>query len=335
MSGKAGPGAFAAIVATLALLAPAAGAAIVLDGAKGQPIDTTQAGAETRFRLHVDFKGDEADDLKDLTTQLPQGITPNADNPSCPTTTFQNGTCPDNTQIANTTVRLTVYLPPLGIPENQAVPGRVFQLAPEAGLPKLGILLEPNPPADEARQIAEVRINQELNVLENTVRNFPTKASLSNGAVQPEIRIRSLDIVLFKSFIKNPASCQTVRTTFIGNSYGAPGTESSASDTYTPTGCGPGRVARCAGRKVTESGTGKSQTITGTPRRDVIDGRGGRDVIRGLGGNDVLCGGPGPDRLIGGKGKDQLFGQAGKDTLLGGPGRDRLAGGAGNDTQSQ
>jgi hypothetical protein len=323
------------MVLSALVIAPAAVAAIVLSGAKGQPLDTTQAGAETRFHLHIDVKGDETDDLKDLTTQLPRGITPNADNPTCPTQTFQNGTCPPPSQVATTTVRLTVYLPPLGIPENQAVQGRVFQLPPEGGLPKLGILLEPNPPADEARQIAEVRINQELDVLENTVRNFPTKASLSGGAVQPEIRIRSLDIVLFKTFIKNSTACDTVRTTFIGNSYAAPDATSSSSDSYTPTGCGPGRVARCSGRRVTESGTGKSETIKGTPRRDVIDGRGGRDVIRGLGGNDVLCGGPGPDRLLGGRGKDLLLGQGNKDVLLGGPGTDALRGGPGKDVQRQ
>ena len=102
---------------------------------------------------------------------------------------------------------------------------------------------------------------------------------------------------------------------------GEPGT-----GTATPT-----RDARCAGVKVTRSGTARRDVIRGTSKRDVIAGLGGNDLIFGLGGNDLICGGAGNDTISGGGGRDRLYGQAGNDTLRGGAAADTLDGGLGND----
>ena len=90
--------------------------------------------------------------------------------------------------------------------------------------------------------------------------------------------------------------------------------------------------ARCAGRRVTLTGTRRRDRLTGTARADVILGLGGRDTIRGLGGSDIVCGGRGKDLLDGGRGRDILLGQAGKDKLRGGAAKDICKGGKGNDS---
>ena len=89
---------------------------------------------------------------------------------------------------------------------------------------------------------------------------------------------------------------------------------------------------KCAGVKITITGSSKRDVLKGTGRRDVIAGQDGKDVIRGRGGNDLICGGVGKDKLLGGAGKDKLRGEKGKDKLKGGAGKDKLVGGKGKDT---
>jgi hypothetical protein len=310
----------AAVACTLAAAAPAA-AAIQLGGAKGRPVDTTQAATPTAFNFHVDFLGSEH--VKDLTTRLPAGIGPDLFHPTCPVATWMQDGCAANTQIGRTTVSITAA----GlIPDS--VTGRIYFLAPEGTpLPGLGIVLDS--PTGKVFQRGEARINDDLGVLENTVRNFPR----DSGGIP--VRIDALDIVLFKTFIRNPRVCGTAKTEFLANSYEAPGATVTASDSYAVTGCAPVPPPRCAGRVATRVGTAGRDVIRGTAGRDVIVAKGGRDVVRGLGGNDVICGGGGPDRLFGGAGRDLLIGQGGADVLRGGPGRDVLRGGAGRNSLKQ
>lgn len=89
--------------------------------------------------------------------------------------------------------------------------------------------------------------------------------------------------------------------------------------------------ARCAGRVVTELGTGNDDVIDGTTGIDVIHGFGGDDLLRGFGSADVICGGEGRDRLRGGYGNDRLIGGNGADRLISGPGADVSRGGNGHD----
>ncbi len=321
----------AVLLALLLLPVAVAQAAIPLQNPKGQPVDssqggTTQAGAATRFNIHIEFGGSEH--IKDLTQQLPKGISPDAFAPTCPVETFLADGCPANTQIGITTVTLTI----MGAVGGEEVSGRVYYTAPtpEDVYPGLGIVLDA--PTGKTYQRGKTQVNPQLNVLETIIRDFP---QTTGPPFNIPIRIDAIDIELFASFIKNPASCDTVATRFFVTSYEDPGTTSTAEAPFTPTGCASPPPPRCNGKLATKVGTGGRDVLRGTGRRDVILGLGGNDVLSGLGGNDVLCGGGGRDTLRGGGGRDLLLGGAGVDVLRGGQGVDVLRGGAGADDQRQ
>ncbi len=324
-----------AALLALALLVPAAGAnaaGIPLSGTVAQPLDTSQAGAQTRFRFHVNLGG--SDHVKDFTTRLPFGLAFNADTPQCTQAAFnaEPETCPAPTRVGTTTVNLSAA----GLP--QTAPGKIYFLEPAGGggLPRLGIILRPGGGAPPARQIGEARVHPQTGAFETVIENFPTTAGTTFPWNMVPIRINALDIVLAQAFIKNPPECGTKTTNFLVTSYEEPNTTSIAGASYNVTGCAPVRPAgTCAGAPLTVAGTGGRDVIRGSPRRDVINAFGGNDVIRGLSGNDVLCGGRGRDQLFGGKGKDKLVGGAGPDTLRGGAGRDKLVGGPGRDSERQ
>jgi hypothetical protein len=315
-----------AVLLALALIPVAvAEAAIPLQNPRGRPLDTTQAGAPSRFNIHIEFGGSEH--VKDLTQQLPKGLSPDQAYPACPVATWRADACPENTQAGTTAVGIALFNT---IPDPNPVKGRIYFLEPEGGLPTFGIVLDA--PTGKQFQRTETRINNELGVLESTIRNFPRDA---DGI---PIRITSLDVILLSRFVKNPASCETVYTRFLVTSYEDPNTVSTAQDPFTPTGCPrepPPPPPRCLGKRVTKAGTAGRDVLNGTGRRDVIAGFGGNDVLRGLGSNDLLCGGGGRDTLLGGRGKDVLVGGPAADTLRGGRGTDVLRGGAGNDRERQ
>lgn len=315
----------ALLLALVLLPVAAAQAAIPLENPKGEPLDTKQAGAATRFNIHIEFGGSEH--IKDLTQQLPSGISPDAFAPTCPVETFMADECPANTQIGITTVTLTV-----GALENEEVSGRIYYTAPTAEdvYPGLGIVLDA--PTGKTYQRGKTQVNAQLGVLETIIRDFP---QTTGPPFNIPIRIDAIDIELFASFIKNPASCDTVATRFFVTSYEDPGTTSTAAAPLTPTGCPPPPPPRCDGKRATKVGTGGRDVLNGTGRRDVLIGLGGNDILRGLGGNDLICGNGGRDTLLGGGGKDILLGGPAVDTLRGGAGLDTLRGGPGADNERQ
>ena len=316
--------ALCAVVAVVALAVPAI-ASIPIQNVRAEPTDTTERVQRTGFNIHFELGGSEH--IKDLIQQLPEGLETEQFHPTCTEATFLADGCPANTQIGESTVNLTAGVVP------QDVSGRIFWLAPAATpFPSLGIVLDSPPPFKPAHQIAEIRINQELGIVESVIRDFPQEAELMIGGGVP-IRINSLDVVLYKTFVKNPASCTLATTRLFVTSYEDPNTTSTGSASYRPTGCASLVTRKCKGLRVTISGTPRANTLRGTARRDVISGLGGRDVIRGLGGRDVICGGAGPDRIFGGAGGDLLIGNSGNDRLFGGPGPDRVRGGTGRDVE--
>jgi hypothetical protein len=218
------------------LLVPAAGAqaAIPLQSVVAQPVDTTQHGAKSAFHMHVGLGG--AEHIKDLTQQLPLGIQPNATAPLCPSAAFDSDSCPANTRIGSTTVNVTIMSL-----LTQDISGRIYYLEPAAGdaFPGLGIWLDSPPPAPKSSQRGKTQISSETGGLETVIRNFPQES----GGVP--IRLNSLDVVLFSSFITNPAGCDPATTNFLVTSYEDPGTTSRASATFTPTGCPVAPPTRC------------------------------------------------------------------------------------------
>ena len=319
----------------LAMLVPVAGAqaaGIPLSGTVAKPLDTTQAGAQTRFRFHVNLGG--SDHIKNFTTRLPLGLAFNTETPQCNQAQFNNEpeTCPPPTRVGTTTVNLSAA----GLP--QTADGKIYFLEPAGagGLPRLGIVLRPGGGAPPARQIGEARVHPQTGAFETVIENFPTKAGTTFPWNMVPIRINSLDIVLVAAFIKNPLECGTKTSNFLITSYEEPNTTSIGAASYEVTGCAPVRPPGvCGGKQLTMAGTGGRDVIRGTQRRDIINAFGGNDVIRGVSGNDVLCGGRGNDQIFGGRGKDKLIGGAGRDTLRGGAGRDKLIGGPGRDSERQ
>jgi hypothetical protein len=210
------------------LLLPAAGAqaAIPIQNAVAKPTDTTQHGAHSAFHMHTDFGG--AEHIKDMTTQLPLGIQPNATAPLCSNAAFDADSCPANTRIGTTAVNVSV-----GGIVPQDISGRIYYTEPAAGdaFPGLGIWLDSPPPAPKSSQRGKTQISSETGGLETVIKNFPQEA----GGVP--IRLNSIDIVLLSSFITNPAGCDPATTNFLVTSYEDPGTTSRASATFTPTGC--------------------------------------------------------------------------------------------------
>ena len=311
----------------LGLAAAPAQASIPIQNVRAKPTDTTKRTEPTGFNIHFELGGGEH--IKDLTQQLPLGLETQQFHASCTQAKFLADDCPANTQIGKSTVNLTAlgFLP-------QDVSGRIFFLAPKGApdsvFPGLGIVLDAPPPFKPAHQIAEIRLNQELGLVESVIRDFPQTAELQAGGSVP-IRINSLDVTLFKDFVNNPAACDLATTRLFVTSYEDPNTTTTGSASYRPTGCAALRRHKCGGLKVTKLGTPRADVLRGTPKRDVISGLGGRDLIRGLGGNDVICGGKGPDRIFGGAGADLLIGNSGNDRLVGGKGRDRIRGGTGRD----
>jgi hypothetical protein len=313
-----------ALAAALATIpAAAAQASIPLSGVKGEPLDTAAAGAQSRYHFHLELGGSEH--IKDLTQRMPVGIGPNLAQPTCPPGTFAPGDgCPAGTQVGTTTVVATLG----GLPLPQTVSGRIYFLdpMPDEFLPGLGIVLEP-PTGPKVFQHGRTTFDDER--LVTTIKGFPQTTNIADPPLPPveaPTRIESLDIVLIKSFLRNPETCTPATTSFTATSYEDPSHPSTASDSFTPTGCEPlppGPKPTCAGRVATRVGTSKRDVLRGTRGRDVIVGRSGKDVLKGMRGNDLLCGGAGRDTLRGGPGRDRLVGGPGKDQLRGGPGRDR------------
>jgi hypothetical protein len=313
------------LAAALAMIpAASAQASIALSGAKGEPLDGTEVNTPTRFHIHVDLGGTEH--VRDLTQTLPKGMVPNLAAPTCPPASFQPGdACPANTLIGTTTVLATVG-PVVPNPlTQQTITGRIYFLGPDPGeaLPGLGIVLD----ASTGKVFQRGKADFTPDGVKTTIKDFPQTTQVMGVPVP--IRIDSLDIVLAKTFLRNPGTCDPAVTRFSVVSYEDPGHTSTAQPSFTPTGCPPPpppAKARCGGRMVTLGGTAGRDVLKGTRGRDVIAGFGGNDTLKGLKGNDVLCGGSGRDKLLGG---------AGRDRLLGGPGPDQLRGGPGKDTQTQ
>lgn len=313
-------------VAGALLVVAAVAQALTLSGAVGQP-DSPQAGVNSRFHLHLDIAPD--DDIKDLVVELPPGqaLHPEAQ-PTCTSVQFSSDSCPPESQVGDAAANAT------GGGFTLDAPGALYNLVPEGSEPgRLGLVLRPPGGLPKVFQLAPLsrRADGGFSI---TLANIPRTV----GGVQ--VHLNSLDALLNAAFVNNPTTCAVATTRFVADSYSSPGTQVTASDSYTPTGCSTPPppdppVVRCGGQKATKVGTPGRDVINGTPRRDVIAGLGGNDLLRGLAGNDLLCGGAGRDRLLGGPGRDTLLGGSGADVLIGGAGADVLRGGPGADQQTQ
>ena len=95
----------------------------------------------------------------------------------------------------------------------------------------------------------------------------------------------------------------------IGASYGDPGGDSNAGESYVVFGLKPDTA-------VVRIGTAAGQTLAGGDLDDELVGLAGSDQLWGHGGDDELDGGTGNDTMRGGAGDDDFFGGTGSDTAV-------------------
>jgi hypothetical protein len=219
-------------VVLLGVLLPAAAAQAALNfsGASVSP-DPRQAGAHQNFTLTFNISG--GDQIKDLVTELPPGLTGNPQSAAfC--TSFPS--CPASSKIgdASSDVTVTFELVP-GVPIDQDVQaiGDVYNLLPQGSDPAtLGIVLNaqaPLPPpiinTQPVTLIGHASARSSDFGLNTTILNIPNSTQLDVGGAVPvpaQVHISSTTLTLFGSnpkFMTNPTSCGTKTTTIRGTSY--------------------------------------------------------------------------------------------------------------------
>ena len=245
--------------ALAAIPAATSHASIPLSGAKGEPLDSTEANANTRFHVHLDLGGSEH--IRDLTQTLPFGMAPSLTAPTCPAASFEPAdACPANTKIGTTTVVATLG-PSIPIPlTQQTITGRIYFISPDASdpLPGLGIVLD----ASTGKVFQRGKADLTPEGVKTTIKDFPQTTDVVGVPVP--IRIDSIDIVLAKSFLRNPGVCDPATTRFSVVSYEDPGHTTTAQPSFTPTGCPPPPVRREAEVR----GPGRDQGRHREARRD-------------------------------------------------------------------
>jgi hypothetical protein len=234
---RAGAVAAAGLTFVCLALAPAAQAALGLQGLSAKPSNLA-AGAHSNFNIHVGFS-DPADQVKDLTVHLPPGLVGNPTaTPLCTVAQLNGDSCPANTQVGTVTAHVNVIVVgPVSVP--LTVDGSLYNLTPRAGEPaRFGIVLRPLGGLIGGTKIIQqsaVQLRRSDFGLDTIVNNFPRTAS---GL---ETDITSLDLSLVgtangNGFMRNPTSCSPKTVKFDADSYGGHSAHGSA-PSFTPTNC--------------------------------------------------------------------------------------------------
>jgi hypothetical protein len=226
-------------------LAGAASAAVTVTDFSVTP-STTQAGGHPNVRISTGFAlSPTDDDVRDVTVRLPKGLVgnPNA-TPKCSSAQFVADACPASTAVGS--VQVTADATVLLVTSTVVSNGTVYNLAPAGSEPaRLGIMVRPDPigPVNIQRiaLVGVARIGPETGyALETSFANQPREAQSDAGAVP--LAIRRIDLTLkgrpgATPFTINPSSCGAATSTATAASYDAPGTPSSRSSSFAPTGC--------------------------------------------------------------------------------------------------
>jgi hypothetical protein len=185
------------------------------------------------------------DDVRDVTVRLPKGLlgNPNA-TPKCAAGAFAADACPAASAVGSVqvTADATVLLATSTVVSN----GTVYNLAPAGSEPaRLGIIVRPDPIGPVSIQrialVGVARIGPETGyALETTFANQPREAQSDAGPVP--LAIHRIDLTLRgrpgpTPFTVNPSSCGAATSTATADSYDAPGTPSSGSSSFLPSGC--------------------------------------------------------------------------------------------------
>jgi hypothetical protein len=226
-----------AVVSVLGVVEPSRAHALGLTGASAAPVDP-RAGAHSDFNLSFSVT-DPADNLRDLTVDLPTGLLGNPmATARCVEADLNRDACPADTAVGTTTTSVTI--PVLGIPIPLDISGTVYNVAPPPSEPaRLGIVLRPpgNVLLGNVYIVAKVRVRDEDDYgLQTIIKDLPrSQAGLP-------IQIRALKLTLNgalpngNTFMVNPTTCTPATTKITASSY-ASSKPVTTKASFTPTAC--------------------------------------------------------------------------------------------------
>jgi hypothetical protein len=227
---------FAALL-LVAAIAPARAHALGLTGASAAPADP-RAGAHSDFNLAFSVTN-PADNLRDLTVDLPTGLLGNPmATVRCAEADLNRDACPAESAVGTTTTSVTIPVLGIGVPLD--ISGTVYNVAPPADEPaRLGIVLRPpgNVLLGNVYIISKVRVRDESDYgLQTIIKDLPrSQAGLP-------IQIRALKLTLNgalangNTFMVNPTTCGPATTKITTDSY-ASSKPVTTTASFTPTDC--------------------------------------------------------------------------------------------------
>lgn len=236
--------ALAAAVVAGALAPGVASADLPISAMSAQPA-STQAGGHSDFNLSLTFGGTE--NVRSLVIHLPAGVigNPTAATP-CALSDFRKAaatdanTCPAASVVGSTTVDATATV--LFLPVPITAQGKVYVLQPGNGeTARLGIEVSPTGAAALLGQ--HIRLESPVSLrkdggLDSSLADIPqTAAGLPLRINAMALTLNATQADTGKSFITLPTSCAAARTTVDAASYETPGSTTTRSDSFTPTGC--------------------------------------------------------------------------------------------------
>jgi hypothetical protein len=253
---------FLAVLATIA--AAPARAAVTISAFHVTPSSTAAgAHADVTIATSFDYGSTPSDQVRDLAVTLPPGLLGNPTvTARCSQAAFAADSCPDATKVG--TVSVVAQL--AGLPVDTTNPGDAYSLEPTGGEPaRLGIVTRPLPLGlGKIFITAPVQLNPATGALTTSI------ASLPQSVLGLPVRIDSMSLTLLgkvnngtANFLTNPTSCNPATSTVSADSYGAPSTPATASDTFTPTDCAALPFAPHVSATVSTSGhTGDPVALT-------------------------------------------------------------------------
>jgi hypothetical protein len=225
---------------------------------------STAAGAHANVTITTsfDYGSTSSDQVRDLAVTLPPGLLGNPTvTARCSQAAFAADSCPAATNVG--TVSVVAAL--LGLLDTTS-PGDVYSLEPTGSEPaRLGIVTRPLPLGlGKIFITAPVDLNPATGALTTSITNLP------QTVLGLPVRIDSMSLTLSgkvnngaANFLTNPTSCNVATSTVSADSYGAPTTPSTASDSFTPTNCAALPFAPRVSATVTTTGhTGDSVALS-------------------------------------------------------------------------
>jgi hypothetical protein len=225
----------AAVLATVA--AAPARAAVTISAFHVTPASTAAgAHSDVTIATSFDYGSTPSDGVRDLAVTLPPGMLGNPTvTPRCSQAAFAADSCPADTAVG--TVSVVAQL--AGLLETTS-PGDAYSIEPTGTEPaRLGIVTRPLPLGLGKIFIsAPVQLNAATGALTTSIANLP------QTVLGLPVRIDSMTLTLLgkvnggaANFLTNPTSCNPATSTVSADSYAAPSTPATASDTFTPTNC--------------------------------------------------------------------------------------------------